>query len=60
MAGKESLLSIRSFERREKLAAYERQGHKYALCVKESDFEEMHGDHIIPWSKRGKTISENC
>lgn len=31
----ENLLSIRSFDGRDKLAAYERQGHKCVLCGKE-------------------------
>ena len=56
----EKLLSIRSFDRRDKLAAYERQKHICPLCHKEFEFEEMHGDHIVPWSKGGKTVPENC
>lgn len=44
----ENLLSIRSFDGRDKLAAYERQGHKCVLCGKEFEFDEMHGDHIVP------------
>lgn len=60
LTGKESLLSIRGFDRRDKLAAYERQGHKCPLCGKEFEFEQMHGDHIVPWSKGGKTTPENC
>lgn len=24
------------------------------------DFREMEGDHIVPWSKSGKTVPENC
>ena len=60
LTGEEALLSIRAFDRRDKLAAYERQKHKCPLCGKEFEFEKMHGDHIIPWSKGGKTIPENC
>lgn len=60
LTGEETLLSIRTFDRRDKLAAYERQKHKCPLCGKEFEFEKMHGDHIIPWSKGGKTIPENC
>ncbi len=60
LTGEEKCLSIRSFDRRDKLAAYERQGHICPLCNKEFEFEEMHGDHIIPWSKGGKTVVENC
>ena len=56
----ERALSIRAFDRRDKWAAYERQGHKCAICGKPFPFEAMHGDHIIPWSKGGRTIPENC
>jgi len=41
------------------LAAYERQGHKCNICGKVFDFEKMHGDHIIPWSKGGHTTPDN-
>ena len=60
LTGDERHLSIRAFEKRDKLAAYERQKHKCAICGKEFEFEQMHADHITPWSKGGKTISENC
>lgn len=60
LTGDEKLLSIRVFDKRDKLATYEKQGHKCNLCGKKFNFEEMHGDHIIPWSKGGKTILENC
>lgn len=60
LTGKEKCLSIRGFDRRDKLSAYERQGHKCAICNQEFEFEEMQGDHIIPWAKGGKTVSENC
>ncbi|MCD8125032.1 MAG: DUF262 domain-containing protein [Lachnospiraceae bacterium] len=56
----ERKLSIREFDRRDKLVAYERQGHKCAICGKTFEFEQMHGDHIQPWSKAGKTVSDNC
>ena len=25
-----------------------------------SEYKEMEGDHIKPWSKGGRTIPENC
>ena len=53
-------LSIRQFDRTTKLAAYEKQGHKCPTCGKTFDFNKMDGDHIIPWSKGGKTVPENC
>lgn len=56
----ERKLSIREFDRRDKLAAYERQGHKCAVCEQEFEFDAMHGDHITAWSKGGKTTPDNC
>lgn len=60
LTGKEESLNIRAFDRRDKLAAYERQKHKCAICGEEFDFDEMHGDHIIAWSKGGHTTPDNC
>lgn len=60
MTGEEKKLSIRAFDRRDALAAYEKQGHKCAICGEEFEFEQMHADHITPWSKGGKTTPDNC
>lgn len=48
------------FDRRDALAAYEKQGHKCPICGETFEFEQMHADHITPWSKGGKTTPENC
>lgn len=60
----EKHLSLRSFTESQKLRVYERQGHKCPLCVvnginTEYAFEDMEGDHIIPWSKGGHTTDNN-
>lgn len=60
LTGDERRLSIRKFDRRDALAAYERQGHKCAICGRECAFEQMHADHIQPWSRGGRTVPENC
>ncbi|MBR0541015.1 MAG: DUF262 domain-containing protein [Clostridia bacterium] len=60
LTGEEKLLSIRTFDRRDALASYEKQNHKCAICGKEFEFEEMHADHITAWSKGGHTTPENC
>ena len=60
LSGDERSLQIRTFDRREARSAYERQNHKCAICGKECKLEEMHADHITPWSKGGKTVPENC
>ena len=56
----EKHLNLRLFDKSQKLTAYERQNGKCAACAKEFKFKEMHGDHITPWSKDGKTIADNC
>lgn len=60
LTGDERKLSIRAFERRVQLAAYEKQGHKCAICGEEFEFEQMHGDHIVAWSKGGHSTPDNC
>lgn len=60
LTGSERALSIRVFDKRDAMAAYEKQGHKCVCCGEEFEFEEMQADHITPWSKGGKTIPENC
>lgn len=56
---KESHLSLREFDEKMKRKAYEQQGGICPLCKKHFEFSEMEGDHIIPWSKGGKTVMEN-
>lgn len=60
LTGDERCLSIRKFDDRTKLEAYERQGGVCPLCGKRFEFADMHGDHIVPWSKGGKTVPDNC
>lgn len=60
LTGSERALSIRAFDRRDAMAAYEKQHHKCAICGEEFEFEEMQADHIKPWSKGGHTTPENC
>lgn len=60
----EKTLSIRQFTPAQKLRAYEKQNHKCLYCVAngieiEYAFEDMEGDHIIPWSKGGRTTEDN-
>lgn len=60
LTGDEKSLNLRTFDRSVMRAKYEQQNGKCALCSKPFTFEEMHGDHKIPWSKRGKTVPANC
>jgi hypothetical protein len=58
--GDERHLSIRAFTPKMMRAAYERQKGICPKCKKHFDIDEMQADHITPWSKGGRTISENC
>ena len=72
LSGDEKHLSLRAFSDSIKRAVYEYQkgvcansdGHiKGVKCPHEKqklELEQMEADHIIPWSKGGKTERENC
>ncbi len=53
-------LSIRAFTDTQKRTAYEKQNGICPICKEHFEYKEMEGDHIIPWSKGGKTLQENC
>ena len=52
-------LNLRQFDEDEKRAAYEAQKGVCPVCGGHFEYEEMEGDHIVPWSKGGKTVPEN-
>lgn len=58
--GNEKHLNIRKFTQKMKRAAYERQKGVCAKCGNTFKIEKMHADHIVPWSKGGRTVAENC
>ncbi|EGK8033438.1 DUF262 domain-containing protein [Campylobacter upsaliensis] len=72
LSGDEKHLNLRAFSDSIKRAVYEKQngvcansdGHiKGVKCPNEKqklDIKQMEADHIIPWSKGGKTEKENC
>ncbi|MCD8307010.1 MAG: DUF262 domain-containing protein [Clostridia bacterium] len=65
LSGDVKHLSIRAFTDRMKTSAYERQGGICPFCAKEGrmtrfTLSEMEADHIIPWSKGGRTSADNC
>ncbi len=60
LTGEEKYLSIRTFDKRTKDRVYSQQGGKCAICGEHFEIEQMEADHIVPWSKGGPTIIENC
>lgn len=56
----EKHLNIRAFTENQKREAFERQNGICAKCNLAFDISKMEADHITPWSKGGKTISDNC
>jgi hypothetical protein len=52
-------LNLRAFDDDEKRTAYENQKGICPHCAKHFEYNEMEGDHIVPWSKGGKTVPEN-
>ncbi|EOB3874401.1 HNH endonuclease family protein [Campylobacter upsaliensis] len=72
LSGDEKHLSLRAFSESVKRAVYERQGGvcansdghiKGVKCPHENEkleLEQMEADHILAWSKGGKTEKENC
>lgn len=58
--GNLSHLSDRAFPKEIKQEVWDLQDHKCAVCKEEFDFEDMAGDHILPWSKGGTTTIKNC
>lgn len=68
LSGEEKYLNLRTFHPKEKAQAFERQiveGTGKATCPrcdssKLYGLNEMEADHIVPWSKGGKTVLDNC
>ena len=56
----ETHLNIRAFSKAMKRKVYEKQEGICPECGNWFPIEDMDADHIIPWSKGGKTNEENC
>lgn len=59
-ASDERLLSIRAFSESDRLSAYEEQKGCCGICGKRFDLGDMQADHIVPWSRGGRTVVGNC
>lgn len=60
VTGRESSLSLRTFDEATKRTVYERQGGVCLKCGRHFDIDDMDADHILPWSKGGRTTIDNC
>ena len=65
LEGDEKVLNLRAFKDDQKRVVYEKQKGICPICHdagndKHYELNEMHADHIIPWSKGGKTEIDNC
>jgi len=55
----EKHLNLRTFDDNLKRETYEKQQGICGMCKDHFEIEEMESDHIIPWSKGGKTNVDN-
>ena len=60
LTGNEKTLSLRAFDEKTKQKIYATQKGICPICKKHYDIGLMEADHIIPWSKGGKTTPDNC
>lgn len=58
--GDERLLGLRTFGYDIREAVYAEQDGICPDCGEHFEIDEMEADHIIPWSRGGKTVKENC
>ncbi len=54
------LLELRTFDDKTKREVFEKQAGVCIKCEKQFEITQMQADHILPWSKGGKTKKENC
>ena len=52
-------LNIRAFSDKDKRRKYEEQGGICPKCGHHFEYDEMDGDHILPWDKGGHTTYDN-
>ena len=57
---KSNKLSLRTFDDKIKRQVSGKQEGICTLCLNKFNYEDMQGDHILPWSKGGNTTKDNC
>lgn len=60
LTGNQRTLNLRVFDEKMKVTRHEKQNGICPICKKHFTIDKMEADHIIPWSKGGKTVAENC
>jgi hypothetical protein len=60
LTNNEKTLSLRMFDEKTKVKIYEKQKGICPICKNHYDIDAMEADHIVPWSKAGKTTADNC
>lgn len=60
----EHMLNLRTFDANDKTKMYAQQKHRCPVCCSNGYFDQyaqsdMEADHLVPWSKGGKTSIEN-
>lgn len=60
LTGNDKTLSLRTFDDKTTQKIYASQKGICPVCKKHYEFGAMEADHIIPWSKGGKTTPNNC
>ncbi len=59
LSGEMKWLNARKFAEADKKWAYAKQNGRCNYCHKAFEMDQMHGDHITPWSRGGKTDRDN-
>lgn len=57
--GQEKHLNLRQFSDKDKQKKYNEQAGMCPYCGKHFEYEEMEGDHVLPWHSGGKTEYKN-
>jgi hypothetical protein len=60
LTSNEKTLNLRAFDEKTKQKIYAKQNGVCPVCKKHYEIGDMEADHILPWSKGGKTTPNNC
>lgn len=58
--GDDRKLSSRAFSNSDRQTKYAQQQGNCIICGEHFEIDQMHADHILPWSKGGRTTLDNC